>query len=201
MRVMPKLLRFSPAMIVAVVALSLAMIGTAVAGPSAAKITTAKVKKIAKAQIAKAAPGLSVGNAGTVGGRSVAQVKTVLAGNESPTVVSAIGFTGVAVVNVDFALPATSTVHLSGVVELSGDGGLGDEGTCELKLDGVTKGLNFEAAFDDVGDDNSAVISALTTVSNVAAGSHVASLFCSQNEGTGAIGKDDAAIQVTAVPN
>ena len=43
---MHKLLRPSVTMLVAVVALSFALVGTAVAGPGAAKITTAKVKKI-----------------------------------------------------------------------------------------------------------------------------------------------------------
>jgi hypothetical protein len=47
------------------IALALAMVGTAVAGPESLKatITKAKVKKIAKRQIAKAAPGLAVGSA------------------------------------------------------------------------------------------------------------------------------------------
>ena len=57
--------RPSPAMIVAVVALSFAIVGTAIAGPDAltSAITKSKVKKIAKKQIKKLAPGLSVANA------------------------------------------------------------------------------------------------------------------------------------------
>jgi hypothetical protein len=198
---MPKILRSGPATLVAVVALSLAMIGTAAAGPSAAKITTAKVKKIAKAQIVKAAPGLSVKNAGTVGGRSVDQLRTVLAGAENSTVVSSIGTGGFVVVSVNYVLAAPSSVHFSGVAELSGDGTTEDEATCEIKNDGVTQGLNFEVKFDDVGTENAAVIPVLSTAASVPAGSHVATLVCARNAGSGTIGKDDAAIQITAVPN
>jgi hypothetical protein len=62
--------RPSPAMIVAVVALSFALVGTAIAGTDAATraITKSKVKKIVKKQIKKRAGKLSVANANTVGG-------------------------------------------------------------------------------------------------------------------------------------
>jgi hypothetical protein len=64
---MPKRSHPSPAMVLAALALVFAMVGTAVAGPGAisSKITKAKVKKIAKKQINKAAPGLSVAHADT----------------------------------------------------------------------------------------------------------------------------------------
>ena len=57
--------RLTPAMVLAVLALALSLVGTAVAGPAAltSKITKPKVKKIAKREIAKAAPGLSVASA------------------------------------------------------------------------------------------------------------------------------------------
>ena len=55
--------RPSPAMIVAMVALCFALVGTAVAQDPVGKITKAKVKSIAKKQINKAAPGLSVAKA------------------------------------------------------------------------------------------------------------------------------------------
>ena len=59
--------RPSPAMVVAVCALVFAMVGSAVAGTDglSSKITKAKVKSIAKKQISKAEPGLSVANAAT----------------------------------------------------------------------------------------------------------------------------------------
>ena len=60
----------SPAMVVAVVALSLALVGSAVAGTSTLNkgVSKSKVKKIAKKQIKKAAPGLSVAHADTSAG-------------------------------------------------------------------------------------------------------------------------------------
>jgi hypothetical protein len=57
--------RPSPALVLAALALVFAMVGTAIAGPDAIsnKITKPKVKKIAKKQINKAAPTLSVAEA------------------------------------------------------------------------------------------------------------------------------------------
>ncbi len=59
--------RPSPAIVLAVVALVFAMAGSAVAGTDglSSKITKSKVKKIAKKQINKAAPNLSVAHADT----------------------------------------------------------------------------------------------------------------------------------------
>ena len=55
--------RPSPAMVVAMVALCFAVVGTAVAQDPVAKITKSKVKSIAKKQINKAAAGLTVAKA------------------------------------------------------------------------------------------------------------------------------------------
>jgi hypothetical protein len=57
--------RPSPALIVAMIALVLALAGTALAGGTAAKITKSKVKTIAAKQINKLAPGLEVNSAKT----------------------------------------------------------------------------------------------------------------------------------------
>ena len=59
--------RPSPAIVLAVIALVFAMAGSAIAGTDAlsSKITKSKVKKIAKKQINKAAPGLDVKSAKT----------------------------------------------------------------------------------------------------------------------------------------
>ena len=59
--------RPSPALIVAALGLVLALAGTAIAAPDfvAKKVTKSKVKQIAKKQINKAAPGLSVDHATT----------------------------------------------------------------------------------------------------------------------------------------
>ncbi len=57
--------RRSPALIVAALALVFALVGTSVAQDPVAKLTKSKVKKIARKQIDKAAPGLSVNHANT----------------------------------------------------------------------------------------------------------------------------------------
>jgi hypothetical protein len=63
----------SPAMAVAIAALVLALVGTAVAGVATVSVLTKKEKKqtrnIASDEIKKAAPGLSVANAAQLGGK------------------------------------------------------------------------------------------------------------------------------------
>lgn len=198
---MHKLLTSTITTVIAVVALSVALVGTAVAGPTAAKVTTAKVKKIAKKQIAKAAPKLSVKNASTVGGRSVGQLKTVLAGNQNSSVITSIGNVDTVMVSVAYTLAAASTVQLDAVAELDGDGSLDDAAECFVENDGSTVGLLFEVTFDNAGSDNPTVNSVLATLPSVPAGAHLATLACNQVAGTGTVTMDDSAIQVTAVPN
>lgn len=98
----------SPALIVAVVALSMAVVGTAVAGTGGLthKITKSKVKSIAKKQIKKAAPGLSVAkaetatnadnatnaaNAAEVGGNKIVQIDFRPAGAAQATILDLNG--------------------------------------------------------------------------------------------------------------
>jgi hypothetical protein len=79
----------SPAMIVAIVALVFAVAGTSVAGVATISVLSKKEKKqtsrIAKNEINKAAPGLSVanaataGNANTLGGLTAAQLQQPIA--------------------------------------------------------------------------------------------------------------------------
>ena len=69
------------------VALSPTLTRPATAGPPGGGITAAKVKVIARAQVRKAAPGLSVKDARTLAGRSLARVKPVVAGAQNDTIV------------------------------------------------------------------------------------------------------------------
>jgi hypothetical protein len=63
--------RPSPAIVIAILALVAALAGTALAGPDASTsaLNKKKVKKIAKKQVKKLAPGLSVANADALGGK------------------------------------------------------------------------------------------------------------------------------------
>ena len=68
--------RPSPALIVAAIALVFAMVGTSVAQDPVAKLTRSKVKEIAKKQITKAAPRLSVAKAKSADSATSAAIAT-----------------------------------------------------------------------------------------------------------------------------
>jgi len=208
---MNKFFKPSASILVAVLALSLAGFGTAYA---AAPISKAVVKKIAKKEIKKAAPTLAVDkansattaatatNANALGGKSLAQVQTVIAGNQNASVVGDIG-AGTDAVTVNYTLAAASKVNFSGTVELQGDGSTDDVAQCVIRNDGTTISLGYETTFDDIGaaSTNPVVNVVLTSATSVAAGAHTAVLRCSTIGGTGAILKDDAALNLVAVPN
>jgi hypothetical protein len=205
--------RPSPWMLVAVAALSFALVGTAVAGPSAvSKLTKSKVKSIAKKQADKelkanvagshvntadkATNADTAANANALGGRSLAQVQPVIAGNTSATVVS-LG-AGVDVVSTTITLAATSRINVVGSAEL--EGAAADErANCVLQRNGSTFGPSFETTFDDIGSDNEATLAAVSTQANVPAGTHTIAMRCTALTGT--VVKDDAGINVTAVAN
>ena len=65
--------RPSPAIVIAILALVAGVTGAAVASPSAKKVTTKKVKKIADKEIDKKAPGLSVAHAATADSATIGQ--------------------------------------------------------------------------------------------------------------------------------
>lgn len=200
---MSKLLKICVA-VLAVLALS----GTAVAGPTTAKVTAAKVKKIAKAQIAKAAPTLTVKSAGTatdaanaanaakLGGKTAAQLKTVIAAVSSPSAVSDLGSGGTDVATVDFTVAVPSTMLMSATVELTGQSG--ETGRCVLGIDAVNASLGYEIDFASAGA-GSAVVALNSPALPLAAGEHTARVRCFADTGT--VAKSDAALQVTAVPN
>jgi hypothetical protein len=183
----------------------LALSGTAVAGPTTAKITANKVKKIAKAQIAKAAPTLTVKSAGTatnaanaanaakLGGKTAAQLKTVIAATSSASAVADVG-SGTEVASVDFTVAAPSTMIMSATVELVGNAG--EQGRCILGIDDANASQSFETDFAGSG---ALVLAVNSPALQVAPGTHTAQLTCFADSGT--VGKDVVALQVTAVPN
>ena len=72
--------RPSPAMLVAAVALTFAMVGTTVAADPLSKLTAKKVRRIANQEIDKRAPGLTVANAAAATHATTASTATT-AGN------------------------------------------------------------------------------------------------------------------------
>jgi hypothetical protein len=192
--------RPSASMIVAGVALVAALAGTAIAAPQAVEsILNKKEKKqtrnIAKQEITKAAPGLSVKNASTVGGQSPASLKSYSAFNESGTVIGSLGTSLVPVVSADITTQATTRIMATGSAELFGDDS-GEIGQCEIDIDGDGS-LAYEGEPDDIGTDNQFVIAVNHAVTRPP-GTYSATLLCESQGGT--VGKDDAAINVWAVP-
>ncbi len=144
----------SPALIVAVVALVAALGGAAAAQPSAKKVTTKKVKKIADKEIAKKAPGLSVAHADTADaattattadsanalqGQSLANVAVARSTNPGGQCdPNSSTFTVCATVNM--TLPHEGRVLLIGTAgEISIDNS-NSSGTCLFQVDGTNSG-------------------------------------------------------------
>src|SRR5262249_29841004 len=91
---------------VAVIALFAAIAGTAIAGSSAKKVTTKKVKKIADNEIKKLAPGLSVAHAnGADDATNATSADHATSANSAQSANSADSVGGVSIEPVSIALP------------------------------------------------------------------------------------------------
>jgi hypothetical protein len=204
-------------MLVAVAALSFALVGTAVAGPSAvSKLTKSKVKTIAKKQADKelkanvagshvntadkATNADAAGNANALGGRSLAQVQPVLAGANDSGVIDPLPTSLTDVASTAINLPTTSRINVQAAVELQGDD-FDERAQCSLARDGATFGVGFETTFDDIGTNNEATVAVVGTQLNVPAGAHTVAVRCQTLSAAGGVLKDDAAITVTAIGN
>jgi hypothetical protein len=201
-------------MVVAIVALVFAVAGSAVAGVATVSVLSKKEKKqtrnIAKDEINKAAPGLSVKsatnatnatsatnatnatNADTVGGKTASALQTSSGFNQNISTIASLGATFVTVAS------ATITTHTDGRVLATASAELvgadADEvGQCKITIDGVDSGGFFDAAPDDIGTNNQFVI-AVNFARLLPAGTHTATLDCRAVLGT--VGKNDASINV-----
>jgi len=175
-------------------------VGTAIAAPQAIESVLNKKEKkqtrnIAKQEISKAAPGLSVKNASTVGGQSPASLKSYSAFGESGTVINSLGGSLVPVASADITTQTTTRIMATASVELVGDDS-GEVGQCEIDIDGDGS-LAYEGEPDDIGTSNQFVIAVNHAVTRPA-GTYNATLACQSLSGT--VGKNDAAINVWAVP-
>ena len=145
--------RPSPAMIVAGAALVIALAGTAMAAPVAIKSILNKqekkqVKKIAKNQVNKLAPGLKVGSAGradnadAVGGQPLANIVT---GRSDPTTGAQCdpnSTTFVTCSDVEVNLPHAGRVLLIGTGAQYAFNVSVTQGTCRLTADGNSLGAS-----------------------------------------------------------
>ena len=157
--------RPSPAMIVSMIALCFALVGTAVAQDSLGKITKSKVKTIANKQISKAAPGLSVKSAATATSATTATnaVNAVNATNSSsanPELYAHVDANG----TVDAA-------HSKGITQAEVVKPANTFGAYCFAIPGVKGGVTT-TDFQDSGDDNIArfALGALTGSTGCAAG-------------------------------
>ena len=204
--------RPSPAMIVAATALIIALAGTAMAAPTAIKSILNKqekkqVKNIAKNQVNKLAPGLSVasaknadaakradaaGNADTLGGQSLANIAI---GRSDPTtggVCDPAGLTFVTCASVDVTLPHEGRVLLIGTGgQYAFDAGV-TQGSCRMTLDGAAQGGSFitvgnqtDASPGVTGAANRGYARGFATtvvIGPVSAGPHTFGLDCNQTD-------------------
>ena len=150
-RVKLKLGRPSPSMAVAGAALVVALAGTAIAGPLAIKSALNKqeksqVKKIAKNQVNKLAPGLSVAKAAdadAVGGQSLANIATARSDPTTGGQCDPTSTTFVACASVDVNLPHQGRVLLLGTgAQYAFNAGV-TQGNCRLTIDGAALGGSF----------------------------------------------------------
>jgi hypothetical protein len=199
--------RPSPAVIVAAVAIIAALAGTAIADPSA--LTSAlngkekkQTRNIAKDEIGKAAPGLSVAHAGTannantLGGSSLANVKPVSGFGQSASVISSLGGSYVTVAQATITTTANSTrILASGSAELTGADS-DETGQCQIDIDGDSS-LAYEVEPDDIGTGNQ-IVDSVNFATTRPPGTYTGRLNCRASSGT--VGKDDAAINLIGIP-
>ncbi len=142
--------RPSPAMTVAVAALIVALVGTAMAAPTAIKSVLNKsekkqVKKISKNQINTLAPGLSVARANTaanadaVGEQALANI--VVARSDTPGAqCDPSSLTFVVCATVNMTLPHEGRVLLIGTAGQIAFNNANTSGNCLFQVDGVNSG-------------------------------------------------------------
>ena len=203
--------RPSPAVVVAILALVAAVAGTAVADPLGAisKLTKKKVVRIAKTQIAHAAPDLSVahadtagradtaGNADTVGGKTTVQLQTTSAYTE--------GFANLPMTAAQQEILSTTIESAGGRVvaqaSLEIDGhtdNADDDLNCRIRIAGVD-GLSLTQATPDtvIGMSESATMS-LTSSATPAAGTVPVSVRCGNESGNVVV--EQAELSVISTP-
>jgi hypothetical protein len=195
--------RPSPAMIVAGAALIIALAGTAMAAPTAIKSVLNKqekkqTKNIAKNQVNKLAPGLSVrraetaaradtaANADAVGGSALANI--AVARSETPGAQCDPNSTTLLdCVTVNMTLPHEGRVLLIGTAGHVAFGGAQSAGNCLFRVDGVNSGGSVQIGNNFAPVNTSTAARSFpdgfaTTVvtAPVSAGAHAFTLACNE---------------------
>jgi hypothetical protein len=183
-------LRPSPSMIVAGVALIVALAGTAIADPFAGKSALTKGEK---KQTKKIATNIAASEAA----KATAGLRTASAFNQDLTDIASLPTSDTDVVTTTITTHSAGRILATGSAELVGADS--DEvGACSLLIAG-NDSADYEAAPDDINANNEISIAVSFAVTRPA-GTYTAKMQCRNNTGIGTIGKDDAAINVYALP-
>jgi hypothetical protein len=170
--------RPSGGMIVAAAALVIALAGTAIAGPSAitsalSKSEKKQTKKIAKNQVNKLAPGLSVGNSDKLDQLDSKQVSPATGINDPDDVALTDNFA--TVTSVTIAVTGNSRLLANASVHLDSDGGGNDRGDCRFTIAGTPiTGFSMDVPTNDT-------TMPVTATQTVGPGTHVVTLDCLKN--------------------
>jgi len=189
--------RPSPAIVVAVLALVAALAGSAVAGSdvqSSAALNKKKVKKIAKKQINKLAPGLSVANADNadaLGGQSPSAFETTSASDDGGDTSVTLGTANTTVLSTTITVPSPKTVTAVASVEAFGDGGGNDFMLCNAEIAG-TNGTRLE-----VGPAEREALP-VTQSRSVGAGTHTVRVECAKDSAGASVEARDRSLSVVA---
>jgi hypothetical protein len=104
---------------------------------------------------------------------------------------------GTNVVTGQITTTGTSRVLIDASAELTGADS-DERAQCVVRLDGNTISLGYETTFDDIGTNNEATVSVVTSQNNVSAGTHTMTMNCASFSGT--VVKDDAGINAIGIP-
>jgi hypothetical protein len=116
---------------------------------------------------------------------------------QSAAVVTLAGGAGTDVVTGQITTTGTSRVLIDATAELTGANS-DERALCRVLLDGGQISLSYESTFDDIGTDNEATVSVVTSANNVSAGTHTVTMNCISLAGT--VVKDDAGINAVGIP-
>jgi hypothetical protein len=194
--------RPSPALVVGVLALVAALGGTAVAeeaSTSDTPVTKKKVRKIAKRQINRLAPGLSVAHADTaaradeLAGAAASEFQTASASDERTETPPLPQVENVVVLEATITIPVRRTVTAFAAIEANSEG-QGNSMSCNLNIAGVD-GVRQTTAIP-VAPTGSTMMP-LTQARRMPSGSHVVRAECSK-AGTGAVDAGQRSLSVVA---
>ena len=198
--------RPSPAMVIAIVALIVALGGTALAGGF---ITKKKAKKIAANQVNKLAPGLSVAHAGAADNATNATNATNAnnLGNQAPSAYETAAASNVrsnvlamttlnqTVLSATITTPSAMTVTAFASIEMKADGGGNDNNNCNLQIDATNGPRQSTYVTPNTLEDSTTM--PLAQALAVGAGTHTVIAECSEG-GVSNTSVEDRSLSVVA---